>query len=270
MPSRSDPPSPVQTAAVDPQILRAMQAVIQPVLDAQVNMQATQQVITNKLDAALEELKVVHGKVNDLETAVQHTSDRMDDIVTETLPQVTRHISAIATALAMRQLDLDVHQRKWSLVIDGIDGVAKETEANTRKACLDMAKDKLGIAKASETRISACHRLSPDANSAIYIRFSDLQQRNNWLSHGKNLAGKETNISISPDLPPILRKLKKDLLQQRKDLDKEDRKHSSVRYLKQWPFLKLKIKDKNDIYPSVSQQSIVSDILGVNPLIDLE
>ena len=150
--------------AVDPQVLCAIKLAIQPVLDAQAGM-------AKKLDEALEELATVRNKVGDLETAVQHSSDRVDTIVSNTLPAVVQHISSIATALAMRQLDLDVHQRKWGLVIDGVGGAAREKEEDTRTACLALTRDALKIPDAINTRISACHRLSPDANSAIYIPF---------------------------------------------------------------------------------------------------
>ena len=248
--------------AVDPQVLCAIKLAIQPVLDAQAGM-------AKKLDEALEELATVRNKVGDLETAVQHSSDRVDTIVSNTLPGVAQHISSIATALAMRQLDLDVHQRKWALVIDGVDGAAREKEEDTRTACLALARDALKIPDAINTRISACHRLSPDANSAIYIRFTDLQQRNNWLGNAKNLAGRDTNISISPDIPPVLRQLKKDLLAQRRNLDANKRKHSSIQYIKQWPYMKLKIRNHGDQYPRVSQQTIVKDVLGLNPLVEV-
>ena len=255
--------------AVDPQVLCAIKLAIQPVLDAQADIQASQKGMAKKLDEVLEELAIVRNKVGDLETAVQHSSDRVDTIVSNTLPGVAPHISSITTALAMRQLDIDVHQRKWALVIDGVDGAAREKEEDTRTACLALARDALKIPDAINTRISACHRLSPDANSAIYIRFTDLQQRNNWLGNAKNLAGRDTNISISPDIPPVLRQLKKDLLAQRRNLDANKRKHSSIQYIKQWPYMKLKIRNQDDQYPRVSQQTIVKDVLGLNPLVEV-
>ena len=253
--------------AVDPQVLDAIRLAIQPVLDAQTSIQASQQTMAKKLDEALDELSIVRNKVGDLEAAVQHSSDRVDTIVSNTLPGVTQHISSIATALAMRQLDLDVHQRKWALVISGVDGAAREKEDDTRASCLALAKNALKVADAMNTGISACHRLSPEANSAIYIWFADLQQRNNWLSNAKNLAGRDNNISISPDIPPVLRQLKKDLLAQRRELAPNVRKHSSIHHIKQWPYMILKIRNQADQHPKVSQQTIVRDVLGLNPLL---
>ena len=39
------------------------------------------------------------------------------------------------------------------------------------------------------------------------LRFWDLQQRNQWLDNAKKLKNHQDNISISPDLPPVLRPL---------------------------------------------------------------
>ena len=109
---------------------------------------------------------------------------------------------------------------------------------------------------------------SPDAKSAIYIRFTDLQERNDWLSHARNLAGKDSPVSISPDIPPVLRQLKKDLLAQRKDLDLNERRQAGIYFLKQWPFMKLKIKNKPDRLPRISQRVVVEEILGFNPTME--
>ena len=67
------------------------------------------------------------------------------------------HTEKIATALALEILDLDVHRRVWSLTIEGIKGAAGEEDNNTRKACVDLARDHLGIAHASVKYFSACH-----------------------------------------------------------------------------------------------------------------
>ena len=251
------PPMPTENASshiVDPQVLAAIELAIQSVLTAQANIQASQRAMSTELDDALDELTVVRAKVSTLETAAQFSSDRMESLVSTTLRDLTIHITSIswsiANALAMRQLEMDVHQRKWALVIDGVKGVAEEKEYDTRKACLTMADQQLKVPNVKDTRISACHRLSTNANSPIYLRFTDLQQRNSWLSHAKNLAGKNSSISISPDLPPVLRNLKKDLLDQRKKLEENIRKKSGIKYLRQWPFLILKIKDHDDRVPN--------------------
>ena len=105
---------------VDPQALEAIKIAMQPVLDAQASIAASQNDMSRKLDNALSELASVSNKVKALETAAQASSDRMDTVVSDALPAITNRISSVATALAMRQMDLEVHRRRWALVIQGV------------------------------------------------------------------------------------------------------------------------------------------------------
>ena len=156
---------------------------------------------------------------------------------------------------------------KWALIINGMKGPVSEREDATRAACISLANDTLKVPNAGNTGISACHRLSQESDAGVLIRFTDLSERNQWLMNAKNLKGKD--ISIAPDLPPVLRKLKTDILAQRKELSPPARKQSSVRYLRQWPFVKLAINDQQDLYPRISQTVIVKDLLGISPNLEL-
>ena len=209
------------------------------------------------------ELASIREKVDALETSVQASDSRVETVITDALPSITTHIS-ITTALVMRQLELEVHRRKWTLIIKD---PASEREDDTRAACISLANDILKVPNAGNTRISACHRLSQEPDAGILIRFTDLSERNQWLMNAKNLKGKD--ISIAPDLLPVLRKLKTDILAQRKYLSPPVRKQSSVRYFRQWPFVKLAIKDQQDLYPRISQTVIVKDLLGIYPNLEL-
>ena len=144
----------------------------------------------------------------------------------------------ISTALTQRLLELDVHRRKWSLNLQGVKGPAGEAENVTRQKVVDFATNKLGI-QAATTDYAACHRLSQEANSCIIMRFQDLSQRNAWLDCAKNLRHHAdcNGVSISPDLPNDLRPLKTELLNLRKNLPSEQKKNSTIRYLKKWPFV---------------------------------
>ena len=255
---------------VDPQVLEAIKIAMQPVLDAQASIAASQNDMSRKLDNALSELASVSNKVEALETAAQASSDRMDTVVSDALPAIADRISSVATALAMRQMDLEVHRRKWALVIQGVEGAAKEKEEDTRAACIALARDALKVPNGMNTRVSACHRLSQDADAGIIIRFTDLTERNLWLQHTKNLKGKDTKVTIYPDLPPVLRKLKTDVLAQRKELDPTIRKQSFVKYIKQWPYVRLSIRGQTDRNPRIAQETIVKDILGVHPHVELQ
>ena len=108
--SKADKPGPV-----DPEILAAIKIAIQPVVDAQTTIQVSQNAITKKLDQAMGELASIREKVDALETSVQASDSRVETVITDALPSITTHISSITTALAMRQLELEVHRRKWAL-----------------------------------------------------------------------------------------------------------------------------------------------------------
>ena len=249
-----------KTKPVDPQVLEAIKIAMQPMLDAQASM-------SKKLDDTLQDLSAVRNKVDALEEAVQTSSDRVDAVVTDALPSINGHIATISKALAMRQLDTELHRRKGSLIITGVKGEASEKEEDTRATTLTFAKDSLKMPNALNTRLSACHRLSQEADAGIYVRFTDLQERNEWLTNAKHLKDKDSKISISPDLPPVLRQLKKDILSQRKEFDLNVSKMSRIQYIKQWPYLKLKINGQPDRYPKISQDTIVKEFLGVTPLL---
>ena len=66
---------------VDPQVLKAIELAMKPVLDAQVGIAASQKDMSRKLDNALRELASVSNKVEALETAAQASSDQMDKVV---------------------------------------------------------------------------------------------------------------------------------------------------------------------------------------------
>ena len=200
--NKPDKPGPV-----DPEVLAAIKIAIQPVVEAQATIQASQNAMTQKLDQAMGQFASMCDKVEALETSVQASDSRVEMVITDAVPSITTHIASITTALAMRQLELEVHQRKWALIINGVAGAANERDDDTRAACVRLANDTLKVPNAGNTRISACHRLSQEPDAVILICFTDLSQRNLWQQNAKNLKGKD--ISISPDLPPVLRKLKK-------------------------------------------------------------
>ena len=118
--------------AVDPQVLQAIKIAIQPVVDSQTSM-------SRKIDEAMGQLTTLSGKVEDLESAAQAVDIRMETVVKEALPSITTHIESISSAIAMRHLELEVHRRKWALIIHGLEGSANEAEDDTRAACLAMA-----------------------------------------------------------------------------------------------------------------------------------
>ena len=126
-----------------------------------------------------------------------------------------------------------------------------------------MAKSHLGLRGALKFDFSACHRLSQKENTGIIVQFKDLQQRSERLIYAKYLRSHTNNVSIV-DLPSVLRPLKKELLQKRRDLPVDQKHGSVVRNLKQWPYVELKIINGPVIKPSASAIDTVKSVLGFN------
>ena len=71
------------------------------------------------------------------------------------------------------------------------------------------------------------------------------------------------NVSISPDLPNDLRPLKTELLNKRKTLPSDQKKNSSIRFLKEWPYVELRVKNHPTIRPSESVAHVCERVLGL-------
>ena len=207
------------------------------------------------------------AKIDDVENAISNTSQRLDDLYKHSLPKIQQHIQDVATGFALQTLDLDVHRRKWSLTVQGLKGEENEDEDKTWDICVKLAKECLDVKDSSPMDFAACHRLSRQADSGVIIRFRDLKVRNLWLSGAKNLKTHADNISISPDLPPTLRGLKKDLLEKRRQMPAAQKSKHNLRYMRQWPYVMLAGPNNAKIVPSVSKESVVKQILGVSPCI---
>ena len=226
--------------------------------------------IDERLTRMEDSIKVMsdYGKtLASVEAACSHTSQRLDALHDTTLPNLASHIQKVADALVFQTLDLDVHRRKWNLTLQGLPGEAGENENVTRRSCIKLAREKLGITEAKEEDFSACHRLKQGPNAGIIIRFRDLRDRNMWLDNAKRLKDSQMKISLSPDLPPKLRQLKTELLNIRKGLPIEQKSRSTVRYLAQWPYVELSVAGRTDrIRPTIPKETIVKQVLDTEPL----
>ena len=207
--------------------------------------------------------------VNAVEASITYTSGRIDDLCQNSLPTLARHLQEVTTGLALQAMDLDVHRRKWSLTIHGLKGEAGEEEEITGDACVKLPKDLPGITDPATTDFAACHRLSKQAGSGIIMRFRDFCTRNSWLGNAKKLCDHPDAISISPDLPLVLRPIKKELLAKRKDMPQSQRSKYNLRHLRQWPYIVLTGPEKSTIHPSISKEAIVENIIGLSLLVSL-
>ena len=70
---------------------------------------------------------------------MNYTSSRIDVLYSKTLPALANHVDQIANALTNFALDNDVHDRKWSLVVNGMDGPSGESQSQTRTQCVTFA-----------------------------------------------------------------------------------------------------------------------------------
>ena len=69
---------------------------------------------------------------------------------------------------------------------------------------------------------------------------------------------------MSIDLPPLIRPLKNELMQKRRELPLERKRKSKLRYLTQYPFVELRIEDEPTLRPSVSLTDITKSTLGLD------
>ena len=163
--------------------------------------------------------------------------------------------------LTMSHIDLNMHRRKWGVLISGLEGKSGESEKDTRASVVDLGKKTLKLNDTVTTDFVACHRLKQEANAPIIARFSDLSTRDAWMAKTKNL--KNTNISISVDVPPCLRKVKKELVDIKKTLNDESRRRSYIRHYPSYPYFKLIRHDSAPTVPSFSKESIAQSCLDM-------
>ena len=245
---------------IDPLLLAGIQRVIQEELKP----------VTKRLDDIDKSLRIfaeLQTKVDAIETAMQNSSDMLDTFVKDTLPSLFSHLSSVAEGLAHQTLKIDVHRRKWNLIFHGVEGPAGEKEHATRESMVEFAKNTLKAKNPAKSDLAACHRLSGTQNAGTIVRFVDLSKRDQWLSGTKHLKGMK-DITVSPDLPPVLRQMKDELMKIRKDLDADKKTKAKIRYLPSWPFVELKVGDDTPIRPRTTLASVTKDILGINPYPD--
>ena len=164
------------------------------------------------IDEALEPIKTdisqirnsittINTRITDIERGIEFTTKRVEDTIKNILPAMSDHMSKIAQGLAKQTLAMDVHRRKWNLVLHGLSGEPGEDADKTRDTCLRFAEQALQIPNAAQTHLSACHRLSRKKDAGIIIRFCDIRDRDKWMSATKHLKNHPGKISLSPDLP---------------------------------------------------------------------
>ena len=245
---------------IDPQLLAALRKAIKEEL-APISKRL------EKIEKNVKELAEFKVRLDAVETAMQNSSDMMDTLVRDTLPSVSTHLSSVAEGLALQTLKIDVHRRKWNLIIHGVKGAAGEREHITRDSMINFARNTLKAQNPVTSDLAACHRLSGASNAGTIVRFVDLSKRDQWLSGTKHLKGMQ-DVSVSPDLPPVLRSMKDELMKTRKSLDPDKKSKAKIRYLPGWPFIELKVGTDDPIHPKTTLASITKQVLGIDPRLD--
>ena len=146
----------------------------------------------------------VKNRLNEQEKSITYNGNQLKDLLDVTIPTLEKNFKELCQTICTKILDVDVHRRKWSLVISGLQGEANETEGDTQIKLKKFAVDHLKVKDANKHLMAVCHRLSKDADANIIAKFVNLNDRNEWLASGKHLKDKNLKISISPDLPPVL------------------------------------------------------------------
>lgn len=237
--------------------LENIKSTLKGLIDIELNPKLT--TLQNSVDNITE-------RINTVEVSLQHASDRIDDIETKMIPAVQNKMDTSIEATVLKLLNLETHNRKWNLIITGLPGEAGEKESKTRECVLEFATQKLKVNPSG--RLSACHRLKQSAAAPILVMFTDLAERNVWLSSAKNLKeinekNKDKQIIISPDLPPVLRPLKADILKQRFQLPPEKKKLSNIKYLPTWPYVTLSINgEPTPRTPNFSKGTIINTFMS--------
>ena len=222
--------------------------------------------LDRKLKTIQDDIAAIKDRLTPIEKGLDFASQRLDDTVKVILPDLSSHMTQLAEGLAKQTLQLDVHSRKWNLVLHGLKGEAGEQESGTRAKCVEFARDVLRVPGASNAHISACHRLSRKEDAGIIVRFCDLAERDRWISGTKHLKNyTAARISLCPDLPPVVRPLKDTLMMKRRDLPPEEKARSRVNYLPYWPFVELKVGDTKH-RPDTNISEVLTTILGFSPV----
>ena len=201
------------------------------------------------LERDVSAIKDMQGKVTSIEDSLVSYSKSVESVQKQTLPSLVDHLNCAVTALAINDLDTNMHRRKFTLVVQGVKGKKGESAEETRTKLINTVKSTMGIT-AVESDFSACHRLDNSRdNSGIHARFVDLSKRDLWLSNARKLAKipKKDSISLSVDVPPCLRKVRKELADIRKDLPPPEKKASYIRHLPTYPYFELVTRGDNQI-----------------------
>ena len=75
-------------------------------------------------------IQTITETVRELEKSMEYTSNNQHHLTQNKLPELSSDLEQLASALVLRTLDMEVHSRKWNLIIQGVKGPANEKSNN--------------------------------------------------------------------------------------------------------------------------------------------
>ena len=103
-----------------------------------------------RVEEQLARVVSLKDKVTELEKAMQYTADVQQELMQTTLPALATHVENVTTTLTLRTIDMEIHRRKWSLIVQGVQEPPNEDEPATRKCTVDFPTNCLHIENAGQ------------------------------------------------------------------------------------------------------------------------
>ena len=113
----------------------------------------------DSIDESIRELNKLNQRILDLDSGLRFTTDRVESLVKRTLPELSSHIAQVSEAIAIQNLELHVHDRKWNLILNGLPGPAAEEAHVTRSSCVKFGNDVLKFPDEESMRFTAYYQL---------------------------------------------------------------------------------------------------------------
>lgn len=231
--------------------------IVQSELKPDINAIKTE--IQDVMRPAISEIK---AEINSIKRDFTNFDIQIDDLKNRDLPQLEARLDDRIQRSVLHSLEQEVYNRKFNLVFSGIPGIANEQPKDTKANLLSFCVQYLNV-PLEERDLAACHRLSSTVNAQIIARFADITQKDLCSSNAKKLHNvKLVNYpaGISPSLPPIINKLRKQIFDVRSKLHPDQKRQSRVKYLPRYPFIALYI-DGAMSEPLWSKSKLVNDFL---------
>lgn len=141
------------------------------------------------------------------------------------------------------RLKLEQWDRKWNVIIRGIEGTLKEQVRETESKVRGFIKELFHLSPtlAESVIFQAVHRLPGwvEGKRSIIVRFVSLMDRDDVLEAGKKLT-RGTGYSVVPDLPPDASRIRSELLNKLRPMPAEEKRRHKLVYIKSFPFVSLK------------------------------